>query len=173
MERDGFAFRVEHRASASHARAGVLMTPHGSVRTPAFMPVGTKGSVKGVAPSRLRELGTQMVLANTYHLHLRPGEDLIAELGGLHRFTAWSGPLLTDSGGYQVFSLSDIGRVDEDGVTFRSVVDGASVRFEPESVMAIQAKLGADIAMAFDHCPPDPRDRPAVEAAWACTARWL
>jgi queuine tRNA-ribosyltransferase len=173
MERDGFAFRVEHRASASHARAGVLTTPHGVVCTPAFMPVGTKGSVKGVTPSRLRELGTQMVLANTYHLHLRPGEDLVAELGGLHRFTGWSGPMLTDSGGYQVFSLSDIGRVDEEGVTFRSVVDGASVRFEPERVMAIQARLGADIAMAFDHCPPDPRDRPAVEAACARTARWL
>jgi queuine tRNA-ribosyltransferase len=173
MQRDGFAFRVEHRASASGARAGVLGTPHGAVRTPAFMPVGTKGTVKGVAPSRLRQLGTQMVLANTYHLHLRPGEDLVGELGGLHRFCGWDGPMLTDSGGYQVFSLADIGRVDEDGVTFRSVVDGASVRFEPERVMAIQARLGADVAMAFDHCPPDPHARPAVEAACERTARWL
>lgn len=173
MQRDGFAFRVEHRSSAGGARAGVLATPHGEVRTPAFMPVGTKGSVKGVAPAHLRQLGTQMVLANTYHLHLRPGEDLVAELGGLHRFMGWDGPLLTDSGGYQVFSLADIGRVDEDGVTLRSVVDGASVRFEPERVMSIQARLGADVVMAFDHCPPDPRDRPAVDAACQRTARWL
>jgi len=173
MPPDGFSFLVEHRASASRARAGVFRTPHGEVPTPAFMPVGTRGTVKGVTPDHLRELGARMVLANTYHLHLRPGEELIAELGGLHRFMGWDGPILTDSGGYQVFSLSDIGRVDEQGVTFRSVVDGSRVRFEPARVVSIQARLGADVAMAFDHCPPEPTDRAVVEAATQRTARWL
>ncbi len=173
MERGAFAFRVEHRASGSRARCGRFETPHGSVETPAFMPVGTKGSVKGIAPARLAELGTRMLLANAYHLHLRPGEQLVGDLGGLHRFMGWNGPILTDSGGYQVFSLAETGRVDEDGVTFRSVVDGASVRLEPEGVISIQAELGADVVMAFDHCPGDPSDRAAVEAATARTARWL
>jgi queuine tRNA-ribosyltransferase len=173
MQRDGFAFRVEARERSGRARAGVFTTPHGEVRTPAFMPVGTKGTVKGVTPERLRALGAEMVLANTYHLHLRPGEELVAELGGLHGFMAWDGPILTDSGGYQVFSMSDIGSLDEDGVTFRSIVDGSRVRLEPARVVTIQARLGADVAMAFDHCPPDPTDRPAVDAATARTARWL
>jgi queuine tRNA-ribosyltransferase len=137
------------------ARSGVLRTAHGEVRTPAFMPVGTKATVKMLDPDEVRDLGAEIILGNTYHLHFRPGEDLIAELGGLHEFMQWDGPILTDSGGYQVFSLRDtITRVDEDGVTFRSVYDGAQERFTPESVAEIQAKLGSDIAMCLDVCAP-------------------
>ncbi|MGZ8702045.1 MAG: tRNA-guanine transglycosylase, partial [Gaiellaceae bacterium] len=142
-------FRVT--ATDGAARAGILRTAHGEVPTPAFMPVGTKATVKTVDPDELRALGTPILLANTYHLHFRPGEDLIAELGGLHRFMGWEGPILTDSGGFQVFSLRDtIAAVDDDGVTFRSVYDGAAARFTPESVAAIQAALGSDIAMCLD-----------------------
>ncbi len=137
------------------------------------MPVGTRGTVKGVLPRDLAAVGSTMILANTYHLHLRPGEDVVARLGGLHRLMGWDGPILTDSGGYQVFSLSDVTQVDDDGVTMRSVVDGSLVRFTPERVVEIQAKLGADVAMAFDHCPSDPTDRAAVAAACERTRRWL
>jgi len=137
------------------ARAGVLQTAHGEIRTPAFMPVGTKATVKMLDPDEVRGLGAEIILGNTYHLHFRPGEDLIAELGGLHEFMQWDGPILTDSGGYQVFSLRDtIIRTDEEGVTFRSVYDGAQERFTPESVAEIQAKLGSDIAMCLDVCAP-------------------
>src|SRR2546423_12725971 len=137
------------------ARAGVLRTGHGEVPTPAFMPVGTKATVKTVDPDELRALGTTILLGNTYHLHFRPGEDLIAELGGLHRLMGWDGPIPTDSGGFQVFSLRDtIAAVDDDGVTFRSVYDGSPTRFTPESVAAIQAALGSDIAMCLDICAP-------------------
>lgn len=173
MQRDGFSFQVTARDPKSGARAGVFGTPHGDVPTPAFMPVGTKGTVKGIGVERLRELGARMVLANTYHLHLRPGEETVRALGGLHRFSGWNGPMLTDSGGYQVFSLADTGVLDEDGVTFRSIVDGRAVRFEPARVVSIQAALGADVAMAFDHCPADPNERTLVEAAVERTARWL
>ena len=173
MKRDGFEFRVEQRSSTSLARTAVFTTPHGDVRTPAFMPVGTRATVKGLDNRTLRELGTTMLLANTYHLHLRPGEELIRELGGLHAFMRWDGPILTDSGGYQVFSLSDIRAIDADGVTFRSVVDGAAVRFTPERVIEIQAALGADVAMAFDHCPSTPTDHAEVSAACERTHRWL
>ncbi len=151
----------------------MFVTPHGEVPTPAFMPVGTKGTVKGVLPRDLAELGATMILANTYHLHLRPGEDVIARLGGLHRVMAWDGPILTDSGGYQVFSLGHMARIDDDGVSLRSVVDGSPVRFTPEKVIAIERKLGADVAMAFDHCPADPTDRAQVAAAVARTRAWL
>jgi len=137
------------------------------------MPVGTRASVKGVRPDELLRLGTRMLLANTYHLALRPGSALIRELGGLHRFMGWDGPILTDSGGYQVFSLEALTRIDEDGVTFRSVVDGSSLRFTPEEVMRIERELGADVIMALDHCPADPQDRPGVEAATERTHRWL
>ena len=136
-------------ATDGAARAGLLRTTHGEVPTPAFMPVGTKGTVKTVDPEELRALGTPILLGNTYHLHFRPGEDVIAGLGGLHRFMGWDGPILTDSGGFQVFSLRDtIAAVDDDGVTFRSVYDGAAARFTPESVAGIQAALGSDIAMS-------------------------
>ena len=135
------------------ARAGILETAHGVVETPVFMPVGTKASVKALLPSELRDLGAQIVLANTYHLHFRPGADLIADLGGLHRFMAWDGPILTDSGGFQVFSLRHTAdRVDDDGVTFQSVYDGSRARFTPELAMQVQRQLGSDIAMAFDEC---------------------
>ena len=169
----GFAFQVEHATAGGRARTGVFHTPHGPVRTPAFMPVGTRATIKGVAAPALRALGSQMVLANTYHLHLRPGEDVIRELGGLHAFMNWDGPILTDSGGYQVFSMQDKCRVDDAGVTFKSVVDGRRIRFEPEGVVEIQRALGADVAMAFDHCPSDPTDRKAVIEATDRTHRWL
>ena len=137
------------------------------------MPVGTKGAVKGVLPDTLRALGTRMLLGNTYHLHLRPGEDTVAALGGLHGFMSWNGPILTDSGGYQVFSMSAQARISEDGVELPSVVDGSRVRLGPESAIDVQRKLGADVIMAFDHCPPDPLDRGAVEQATERTHRWL
>jgi queuine tRNA-ribosyltransferase len=137
------------------------------------MPVGTRATVKGVLPRDLREVGTQMVLANTYHLHQRPGEDVVAKLGGLHGMMAWDGPILTDSGGFQVFSLSDTRRIDEGGVSFRSVIDGSRVRMTPEGVVDIQRALGSDVAMAFDHCPSVPTDRAEVADATDRTHRWL
>ncbi len=137
------------------------------------MPVGTRGTVKGVLPRDLHAVGARMILANAYHLHLRPGEQTVARLGGIHRLMGWDGPILTDSGGYQVFSLAHLAKVDDDGVTLRSVVDGAAVRLTPESVVDLQRRLGADVAMAFDHCPADPTDRAAVEAATARTRSWL
>ena len=173
FRRNGFSYRLVARSTRCRARSGIFGTPHGEVRTPAFMPVGTKGTVKGVFPRDLAESGTTMLLANTYHLHLRPGEDVVQRLGGLHRFMNWNGPILTDSGGYQVFSLGHMAKLDEDGVTLRSVVDGAAVRLDPERVIDIERKLGADVAMAFDHCPADPADRAQVEAAVGRTARWL
>jgi queuine tRNA-ribosyltransferase len=166
-----FAFRIEARDG--RARSGCFETPHGSVPTPAFMPVGTRASVKGVRPDELAALGTRMLLANTYHLALRPGVELVRELGGLHRFMAWNGPILTDSGGYQFFSLQALTSIDEDGATLRSVVDGARLRFTPEGVVDLERALGADVIMALDHCPPDPKARPAVEDATARTHRWL
>ena len=160
-------------ATDGAARAGVLRTAHGDVPTPAFMPVGTKATVKTVDPDELRALGATIVLGNTYHLHFRPGEDLIAELGGLHRFMAWDGPILTDSGGFQVFSLRDtIAEVDDDGVTFRSVYDGARARFTPESVARCQAQLGSDIAMCLDICPPVEIGRAELEEAVRRTTLW-
>jgi queuine tRNA-ribosyltransferase len=142
-------------ATDGEARAGVLETAHGEVPTPAFMPVGTKASVKTLHPDEVRDLGAHILLGNTYHLHFRPGDELIAELGGLHAFMGWNGPILTDSGGFQVFSLLDtIDGVDDDGVVFRSVYDGSQARFTPESVARIQANLGSDIAMCLDVCPP-------------------
>ena len=160
-------------ATDGEARAGVLRTAHGGVPTPAFMPVGTKGTVKGVDPDELRALGASVVLGNTYHLHFRPGDDVIAELGGLHAFMGWDRPILTDSGGFQVFSLRDtLLAVDDDGVTFRSVYDGAAARFTPELAAAIQANLGSDVAMCLDICPP--ADVPRAELAEAArrTTLW-
>jgi queuine tRNA-ribosyltransferase len=160
-------------ATDGAARAGVLRTAHGDVPTPAFMPVGTKGTVKGVHPDELRALGTTMLLGNTYHLHLRPGEDLIADLGGLHAFMGWDGPILTDSGGYQVFSLRHtIARVDDDGVTFRSVYDGDLIRLTPEIAASIQRKLGSDVAMCLDHVPPTGVTRTELADAVRRTTLW-
>ena len=165
------SFTIE--ATDGEARAGVLRTAHGEVPTPAFMPVGTKGSVKGLDPERLRELGTTILLGNTYHLHFRPGEELVEELGGLHRFIAWDGPILTDSGGFQVFSLRDtISAVDPEGVTFRSVYDGRAARFTPELAADVQRRLGSDIAMCLDVCPPADASKEELEAATALTTTW-
>ena len=155
------------------ARTGVLKTAHGEVRTPAFMPVGTKATVKGVDPDELRALGAEIILSNTYHLYFRPGPDLIAELGGLHAFMAWDGPILTDSGGFQVFSLRHtIVKRDEEGVTFRSVYDGDLARFTPELAARVQAQLGSDIAMCLDVVPPPGVSRKELEEAIGLTTRW-
>ncbi|HKY60065.1 MAG TPA: tRNA guanosine(34) transglycosylase Tgt [Gemmatimonadota bacterium] len=154
------------------ARTGVLDTDHGRVRTPAFMPVGTQATVKGLTPEELRELGVEIVLANAYHLHLRPGARVVRALGGLHRFMGWDGPILTDSGGYQVFSLAELREIDADGVTFRSHLDGSTHRFTPESVMRLQRDLGADVVMAFDDCAPYPCTESEAGAAADRTARW-
>ena len=164
-------FRVT--ATDGAARAGVLTTAHGEVPTPAFMPVGTKGTVKTLHPDELRDLGAHILLGNTYHLHFRPGDELIAELGGLHDFMGWDGPILTDSGGFQVFSLRDtLLSVDDDGVSFRSVYDGSPVRLTPESVAKIQANLGSDIAMCLDVCPPAGVPRAELEEAVRLTTSW-
>jgi len=155
------------------ARAGILSTAHGDVPTPAFMPVGTKGTVKSVHPDELTALGAPMILGNTYHLHFRPGDDVIAELGGLHAFCGWNGPILTDSGGFQVFSLRDtLLAVDDDGVTFRSVYDGGEARFTPELVARIQSNLGSDVAMCLDICPPAGVPRAELEEAVRRTTLW-
>src|SRR6476620_12736696 len=145
----------EVTATDGAARAGVLRTAHGDVPTPAFMPVGTKATVKSLHPDEVREAGAHILLATTYHLHFRPGEELVAELGGLHAFMGWNGPILTDSGGFQVFSLRDtLLEVDDDGVTFRSVYDGAPERFTPELAARVQERLGSDVAMCLDICLP-------------------
>jgi queuine tRNA-ribosyltransferase len=166
----GFAFTVDSRDG--RARVGRLVTPHGEAATPAFMPVGTAAAVKAVLHRDLAEIGARILLANTYHLMLRPGDALVASLGGLHGFTGWSGPFLTDSGGYQVFSLAALRKLDEEGVRFQSHIDGSEHLLSPERSMAIQQNLGADIAMAFDECPPGDAARDVVEAATARTTRW-
>jgi len=165
-------FTFDLLAEDGKARAGVFHTPHGDIPTPIFAPVGTQGTVKSLTQRHLTELDAKLILANTYHLYLRPGDDLIAEMGGLHRFMAWDGPILTDSGGFQVFSLSDTRQVDEDGVTFKSHIDGSTHRFTPERSIAIQENLGSDIIMAFDECA-DPYDREYNIAAMNRTHRWV
>jgi len=168
------AFRTEHRSG--EARTGVLETAHGPVATPAFMPVATYGAVRGVSPGELAAAGAQILLANTYHLHERPGEDVVAGLGGLHGFTGWRGPWLTDSGGFQVTSLADKVRVDEEGVTFASPVDGRVRMLSPERVVAVQEALGSDIAMVLDECvrpnSGQPGDATRIRAATERTLRW-
>src|SRR6185312_4831192 len=160
-------------ATDGGARAGVLETAHGPVETPVFMPVGTKASVKAMLPSELRDLGARIVLANAYHLYFRPGAKLIDELGGVHAFSGWDGPVLTDSGGFQVFSLLHTAtRIDDEGVRFRSVYDGSQHRFTPEVAMRVQRLLRSDIAMAFDECPPAGVERARVEAAVRSTGIW-
>jgi queuine tRNA-ribosyltransferase len=154
------------------ARRGVLQTRHGVVQTPIFMPVGTQGTVKAITPAHLHEIGAQIILGNTYHLNLRPGSDLIRELGGLHRFMGWDGPILTDSGGFQVFSLAKIRDVREDGVAFQSHIDGTRLFLGPREVMSIQQNLGSDIAMVLDECPPWPCERDACGRAVERSLRW-
>jgi len=165
------AFTLEH--SEGDARAGTLHTAHGDVRTPVFMPVGTKATVKAVDPDELRQVGAQLILGNTYHLHFRPGDDLIDQLGGLHAFMRWDGPILTDSGGFQIFSLRDtlLASADE-GVTFRSVYDGAPARFTPELAQDVQRKLGSDVAMCLDVVPPAGVPRWQLEDAVRRTTMW-
>ncbi|HEX3549946.1 MAG TPA: tRNA guanosine(34) transglycosylase Tgt [Candidatus Elarobacter sp.] len=159
-------------ARVGEARAGTLTTAHGDVDTPCFMPVGTLANVKLLEPRDLRELGAQIVLANTYHLWLRPGRETVELAGGLHRFMAWDGPILTDSGGYQVFSLESQRSIDDDGVTFRSHLDGSAHRFTPETVVAFQEAMGVDVAMAFDECVKLPAERAQLEAAVRRTTAW-
>lgn len=166
-----FSFSVV--ATAGRARAGVFMTPHGPVETPAFMPVGTLATIKALDPAEIAGAGSQMILANAYHLHLRPGDELIRDLGGLHRFMGWPGPIVTDSGGFQVFSLETLRTVDEDGVDFRSHVDGSRRRFTPESVMRIERNLGADVIMQFDHVVPGQASLEIARDAAERSVRWL
>jgi queuine tRNA-ribosyltransferase len=164
-----FDFKIT--AQHKRARTGTFSTPHGDLLTPVFAPVGTQAAVKTLTPAQVSDLGASLVLANTYHLYLRPGDDLVAEFGGLHRFMRWPHPMLTDSGGFQVFSLADTRQVDDDGVTFKSHIDGSEHRFTPEKSIRIQENLGADIIMTFDECA-DPNDPPYVEQAMQRTHRW-
>lgn len=166
------AFRFELLATNGRLRRGRYHTPHGSFETPCFAPVGTYATLKGLTPEQVAATGTELILANSYHLHVRPGAERIERLGGLHRFMHWSGPILTDSGGYQVFSLGGKVRIDDDGVTFQSVIDGSTHRCTPESVLAFQRQLGPDIAMVLDHCPPGDADRATQRAAHERTLRW-
>ncbi|HCR12033.1 tRNA guanosine(34) transglycosylase Tgt [Solidesulfovibrio sp.] len=154
------------------ARTGRLTTAHGAIETPVFMPVGTQGTVKSLCPTDLHDLGAQIILGNTYHLYLRPGDELVAKLGGLHRFMGWDGPILTDSGGFQVFSLSGLRRITEEGVTFSSHIDGSKHLFSPEKVISIQRNLGSDIMMVLDECVPFGADRAYTEKSLALTTRW-
>lgn len=167
------SFEYELQATDEHcgARAGRLQTPHGVLHTPVFAPVGTQGTVKALQPRDLQDLGASLVLSNTYHLYLRPGAERVRDLGGLHTFMAWDGPILTDSGGFQVFSLSESRKIDEEGVTFQSHIDGSYHRFTPQKSVAIQEDLGADIIMAFDECPP-PTDYDYVKESLDRTHRW-
>jgi queuine tRNA-ribosyltransferase len=165
------SLRIEK--TVGKARLGRLHTPHGEIETPVFMPVGTVASVKGIPQETLEELGAQIILGNTYHLYLRPGVDTVRKLGGLHKFMSWNRAILTDSGGFQVFSLNELRKVNEDGVTFRSHLDGSAHFFSPESAMAAQIGLGADIIMAFDECTEYPADRERMRSSMELTARWV
>jgi queuine tRNA-ribosyltransferase len=167
-----FEFKLEKTDASSSARAGVFKTPHGEIPTPVFMPVGTQATVKALSPQELEACGSSCILANTYHLHLRPGDELIRDSGGLHRFTAWNRAMLTDSGGFQVFSLRDISKITDDGVMFRSHIDGSARFFSPESAMAMEHNLGADIIMAFDECPPARAEEAVISRAVDRTIRW-
>lgn len=167
-------FELQHNDSESNARAGKITTDHGEILTPIFMPVGTAGTVKGVHQRELKEdIKAQIILGNTYHLYLRPGTEIIEKAGGLHRFNGWDRPILTDSGGYQVFSLKEIRKITEEGVQFNSHIDGSRHLFTPEYVMDIQRSIGADIIMAFDECPPYPSDYAYAEKSMHLTHRWL
>lgn len=167
-----FRFSVTHTDSHTQARLGCMMTAHGRVQTPAFMPVATQATVKAMTPRELREIGAEIILANAYHLYLRPGLERIEQAGGLHRFMAWDGPILTDSGGFQVFSLKSLCRLSEQGVEFRSHLDGSVHLLTPESVIRAQERLGVDIAMVLDECPPAQVSFAEAERAHALTLRW-
>ena len=165
-------FTVLKQDQRTQARIGRLTTPHGEVETPIFMPVGTQATVKTMTPEEVQQAGGRLILSNTYHLYLRPGQQLVQAAGGLHRFMNWSGPILTDSGGFQVFSLGDLRKITETGVEFRSHIDGSKHLFTPEKVMEIQLALGADIAMVFDECPPYPCDYNYAQKSLELTTRW-
>ncbi|MEP0848179.1 MAG: tRNA guanosine(34) transglycosylase Tgt [Phycisphaerae bacterium] len=164
--------RLRIDATCGHARRGVIHTPHGDIDTPAFMPVGTCAAIKGLTPDQVAETGTQIVLANTYHLLLRPGAEVVERLGGLHRFMGWERPILTDSGGFQVFSLAALRKLNNNGVVFQSHIDGAVFELTPERSIEVQNQLGADIVMAFDECPPLPAERSALSEAVTRTLHW-
>ncbi|MBF0198662.1 MAG: tRNA guanosine(34) transglycosylase Tgt [Planctomycetes bacterium] len=166
-------FTLSAKDEATFARRGQLITAHGPVETPVFMAVGTQATVKGIWPSQLEDAGASIVLGNTYHLALRPGADIVEKMGGLHKFSGWSGPMLTDSGGFQVFSLKTLRKITEEGVKFRSHIDGSALELSPESSMAIQNQLGADIIMAFDECPELPCDDKTMSNSLERTGRWL
>lgn len=168
-----FQYRLLKSDMHSHARCGQLVTPHGIIETPVFMPVGTQATVKTMSPEELKTIGAEIILSNTYHLYLRPGHELIKKAGGLHKFMNWDRPILTDSGGFQVFSLSDLREISEDGVTFASHIDGSRHFLSPEKAVEIQMALGADIIMAFDECPPYPAEYEYVKKSLERTTRWL
>jgi queuine tRNA-ribosyltransferase len=172
MKGVGINFEVVVGSRCSHARVGYLHTLHGVIETPAFMPIGTQATVKTLSQEELEQLGYRLILANTYHLYLRPGAERIARLGGLHRFMSWRGAILTDSGGYQIFSLAPLRQIDEEGVIFRSHIDGSLHRLTPERAVEVQLLLGSDIMMALDECPPYPADYDAVAQATERTYRW-
>ncbi len=165
-------FELLKESTECKARLGILETPHGKIETPIFMPVGTRATVKTMTPDEVKDLGAQIILGNTYHLHLRPGEDLVEKAGGLHKFMNWDGPILTDSGGFQVFSLGDRRKITEEGVEFRSHIDGAKKFISPEKSMEIQNKLGSDIMMCFDECAPYPASHDYVRKSMEMTTRW-
>ena len=166
-------FDLVKKDAKTHARRGVVHTPHGDIQTPIFMPVGTQATVKGTTPRELNEVGAQIILSNTYHLHIRPGEELVKEAGGLHKFMSWDKPILTDSGGFQVFSLAGLRKIKEEGVYFNSHIDGAKIFMGPEESMQIQSNLGSTIAMAFDECIENPSPRDYVQKSVDRTTRWL
>lgn len=168
-----FEFELIKECPHTGARAGRLHTPHGVIETPVFMPVGTQATVKTMTPEELKDVGAQIILSNTYHLYLRPGHELVKEAGGLHSFMHWDRPILTDSGGFQVFSLGDLRKIREEGVEFRSHIDGSKHLFTPESVMEIENALGADIIMAFDECTPYPASYEYAKNSLEHTTRWL
>lgn len=165
-------FRLLHQDAGCRARTGRITTPHGEIQTPIFMPVGTSASVKAMRPENLKDAGAQIILSNTYHLYLRPGHRLVEQMGGLHKFMAWDRPILTDSGGFQVYSLTELRKITEEGVKFRSHIDGSMHLLTPELSIRIQESLGADIIMCFDECPPAEADREYVERSLAMTTRW-
>ena len=173
MKNPLFDFQIKSRCKSTLARVCSIKTPNGFVNTPRFMPVGTLGTVKGVTADQLKKTGAEMILANTFHLHLQPGEKIIKDAGGLHKFMSWNKPILTDSGGYQVFSLAKLNKIDDEGVSFQNPRDGKQIFLTPEKAIEIQMDLGSDIAMAFDQCPPYPASEAEVEEACKRTHHWL
>ena len=172
MDKPAVTYELLHKDKTTGARRGIVHTPHGDIQTPVFMPVGTQATVKSMTPEELKEVGTQIILSNTYHLYLRPGHKLVKEAGGLHKFMNWDRPILTDCGGFQVFSLSDLRTISEDGVEFRSHLDGSKHFFSPEKVMEIEEALGADIIMSFDECVKYPETYEYTKNSMERTTRW-